>query len=64
MATIRGVAELLAVAQRRQRKPHANATPPVPAAPPTLPEDVQRSFEQRPSSPSRVRFAWHRRQLS
>jgi hypothetical protein len=49
------VAELLAVAQRRQRKPGTRAANPAelpqPSSSPTLPADVQRAFEDRPRPP-------------
>jgi hypothetical protein len=46
------VAELLAAARRRQRKPAAKADgTPSPSPSPTLPEDVRRAFEGRPPPP-------------
>ena len=50
------VTELLAAAQRRQRKPGAKvegAAPPQPTPPPTLPADVRRAFDERPQPPSK-----------
>jgi transposase len=44
------VGELLAIAQRKQRKPAAS-TPPAP--PPDVPEDAQRAFEARPKPPAK-----------
>jgi transposase-like protein len=44
------VAELLAVAQRKHRKPQADKPP---AAPPTVEGEAQRAFEQRPKAPDK-----------
>jgi transposase len=46
------VAELLAVAQRKQRKPSAAIVPP-PAAPPVVEGDERRAFEERPRAPEK-----------
>jgi hypothetical protein len=43
------IAELLAVAQRKQRKPAGEPLPPVP--PPVLPDDAKRAFDGRPQPP-------------
>lgn len=49
------LAELLAVAQRRQGGSRAktSAVPPPPAAPPSLSEDAQRAYDERPRPPSK-----------
>jgi transposase len=47
------VAELLAVAQRKQRKPPAPVAAAPPAAPPVVEGDEQRAFEQRPQAPEK-----------
>lgn len=48
------VSELLAVAQRKQRKaPAAGAAPLPPAAPPVVEGEAQRAFEDRPKAPDK-----------
>lgn len=47
------VAELLAIAQRKQRKSPAAAVVPSPAAPPTVDGDARRAFEERPKAPEK-----------
>ena len=47
------VAELLAVAQRKQRKPAAATALPPLAAPPALDNDARRAFEERPKAPEK-----------
>jgi transposase len=50
------VAELLAVAQRKQRKPPASPPPPTPGAPPPGPVvegEQQRAFDERPKAPEK-----------
>jgi transposase len=46
------VAELLAVAQRKQRKPAAPAAAPAPV-PPTVEAETQRAFDERPKAPDK-----------
>jgi transposase len=47
------VAELLAVAQRKQRKAGAPSAPPPPAAPPVVDGEQQLAFEERPHAPQK-----------
>ena len=47
------VAELLAVAQRKQRKARKGAEAPPPAAPPAVTEEERRAFEERPKPPEK-----------
>jgi transposase len=47
------VSELLAVAQRKQRKPAAPVAALPPAAPPALDNDARRAFEERPKAPEK-----------
>jgi hypothetical protein len=46
------VAELLAVAQRKQRKPAGGPSDKKPEAPPNVGEDLKEAFEARPVAPS------------
>jgi hypothetical protein len=47
------VSELLAVAQRKQRKASAAGAAPPPAAPPVVEGEAQRAFEDRPKAPDK-----------
>jgi transposase len=47
------VAELLAIAQRKQRKTRAAAAPPAPEPPPVLEGEERRAFEERPKAPEK-----------
>ncbi|MCG5051501.1 MAG: hypothetical protein KA712_00940 [Myxococcales bacterium] len=47
------VAELLAIAQRKQRKPTPAVTPSAPAAPPVAEGEHRRAFEERPKAPDK-----------
>lgn len=47
------VAELLAVAQRKQRKARAASEAPPPAAPPVVEDEQRRAFEERPKAPEK-----------
>lgn len=47
------VAELLAIAQRKQRKAGALVAPPPPAPPPVVEDEQRRAFEERPKAPER-----------
>ena len=47
------VAELLAVAQRKQRKSRASSETPPPAAPPVVEGEQRRAFEERPKAPEK-----------
>jgi len=47
------VAELLAIAQRKQRKPPALAAASAPDPPPAVDGDTRRAFEQRPTAPEK-----------
>jgi transposase len=47
------VGELLAVAQRKQRKPAASAAAAPPPAPPVLEGEARRAFEERPKAPEK-----------
>jgi hypothetical protein len=47
------VAELLAVAQRKQRKARAPVVPPPPAPPPVVEGEERRAFEERPKAPEK-----------
>ena len=47
------VAELLVIAQRKQRKNQAPAAAPQPPPPPTLDEEALRAFEKRPKAPEK-----------
>lgn len=47
------ISELLAIAQRKQRKPAASTPAPSNTAPPVLGGDEQRAFEERPKAPEK-----------
>lgn len=48
------VSELLAIAQRKQRRPAAPTGAPTPAAPPIVEGEARRAFEERPKAPEKL----------
>jgi len=48
------VAELLAIAQRKQRKPAAATAAPAPSTPPPVGDEAKRAFEARPKAPEKT----------